>query len=290
MAEQKVTAKDIKRDIDGDLERANSDDSSSASSKGTLPDDILNHYALCASGKGIPSVTSFHLSPDLFKRCAGELRSRFYSYDYYPEAGLITIKMESPIHAFVSGEVAACIGEKIKQTARLLNATVNFRAWTATGLIKFIDGDMLKPDGGARYLTCTMPGIVLEVANSQKLCDAIHRANKYITKSNGRIKAVIVIDLTYQERGSCTVSVLRARPNPGYPSAYYPDEGAVDAIYQVDQLEFKTPQGQMVNPNSFIELNIQDVCSTYPSGTFRVYCHELSAIVDEGRIQEALGY
>ncbi|KAF9762813.1 hypothetical protein IL306_003329 [Fusarium sp. DS 682] len=100
-------------------------------------------------------------------------------------------------------------------------------------------------------------------------------------------------DMLYQDgyvnqRGSCTVSVLRGRSIPGHPSTNYPEEDKVEAVLQVDQLDFQTPLGQLVNANSFIELDIQDIYSAYPSATFRIYCHELSAMVEKARFQEAL--
>jgi hypothetical protein len=70
------------------------------------------------------------------------------------------------------------------------------------------------PDGQFRHSEANHPGIVLEVAYSQKAKDLPYLADEYILGSDGDIRAVIAIHLEYKETSNATLSIWEPRIVP----------------------------------------------------------------------------
>ena len=181
-------------------------------------------------------------------------------FDYTTEKQELVIRMPSAIHDVfanrTSYELGKCLvrledkhtGSSIARIAkgiglegtREIHLPYMHRLYQKTK-------DKKEPDGSLRYVRCRKPGLVIEVAWSQRALPLAEYAADYIRLSKGEIRTVIGIDLNniYREYAEgqdvaasaapATFSIWRAgaEDSDGYPTVIIPDNERNQASLEI---------------------------------------------------------
>ncbi|KAI4599652.1 hypothetical protein KJ359_001749, partial [Pestalotiopsis sp. 9143b] len=147
-------------------------------------------------------------------------------YDYDPEENCLTIRMPSPVHDFFATLLAQEITDFLRRVSARQDATGQFAASIFNGGSSRIvlqddlpSSDELpsrapklqrQPDAQFQHRDAAYPGVVLEISYSQNGNELDKLAWDYILSSNGDIRAVIGVDISYGGVHPSTVSLWRA--------------------------------------------------------------------------------
>ncbi|RYO76470.1 hypothetical protein DL766_010157 [Monosporascus sp. MC13-8B] len=146
-------------------------------------------------------------------------------FDYDPDIKVLDIRMPTPVHELVSTSLADEINEQLRCIAKQGGRAGEFAAQIVNaGSSRILLAEIVKdntplqrqPDAQFQNENAVYPGLVVEISYSQDGKDLDKLAWQYIQGSNGNIKAVIGIDISYGAKAS-TVSIWRP--------CYYREEG-----------------------------------------------------------------
>ncbi|KAH6714969.1 hypothetical protein BKA61DRAFT_344601 [Leptodontidium sp. MPI-SDFR-AT-0119] len=123
-------------------------------------------------------------------------------FDYFPYLRRFIIRMPRTVHEFFIAKVSQEIhAQLLRYQGPSEHYARNIQSTSDT--IKPSDpeyGRMHNPDWQFRHNKAQFPGVVVEVAYSQKSRDLPHLADSYILGSDGNINIVIGLDIEYQRK------------------------------------------------------------------------------------------
>jgi hypothetical protein len=137
-------------------------------------------------------------------------------YDYFPSTSRFILRMPTPIHESVIKSVIEELQHQLRSISLGDGQSAEFSKEVESDGSVTIDFEEPQfgshdPDGQFRHSEANYPGVVLEVAYSQKAKDLPYLADEYILGSDGDIRAVIGINLEYKETNKATLSVWEPR-------------------------------------------------------------------------------
>lgn len=207
-----ATAKRPVKDIDIDI--VDGDDSDHR-----LPDPLQRHKLLSET-RDVPEFAYFTLDREQYRKLYKKIERIFRRFDYEPKRSRLTIRMPSPSHDYFAtyfrdeickelNKIASSRSDEAKPFAGNVMSALGSRVFLAE---TDDENDPIKrePDIQFHYPGARYPGIVVEVSYSQDGKDLRRLAQDYILYSNGDIKLVIGIDLSYRGKPS-TVSLWRPK-------------------------------------------------------------------------------
>jgi hypothetical protein len=147
--------------------------------------------------------------------------------------------MPKPIHELLIESAVNEIKHHLKSISEGVGPSADFAEEVACEGSTTIEFDEREyghhdPDSQFRHTNAKYPGVILEVANSQKARLLPHLADDYILGSNGNIRAVICINLEYKQRGQASLSVWEPRIVPN--DIGEPELAAIQVV--IDQVLF----------------------------------------------------
>ncbi|KAF2425540.1 hypothetical protein EJ08DRAFT_736738 [Tothia fuscella] len=161
------------------------------------------------------------------------------------------------------GTFASKIGRAIKkQLHNLKKDQVEMRSFIEKirlqkGAMFFEEGGQKfrhEPDMSFRHQNALWPGIVIEVAYSQKRKSLVKLANNYILNSDGGIGVFVGIELIYAESKEAGISTWRLKLTPGKDG-----EPAVAEVFQELNNElFRDAEGNPISYSPGLKLPLND--------------------------------
>ncbi|EGU82011.1 hypothetical protein FOXB_07477 [Fusarium oxysporum f. sp. conglutinans Fo5176] len=215
--------------------------------------------------------------PDNTANSLKKIERIFRRFDYGPKRSRLTIRMPSPSHDYFAtyfrdeickelNKIASSRSDEAKPFAGNVISALGSRVFLAETddendpIKRELDIQFHYP--GARY-----PGIVVEVY-SQDGKDLRRLAQDYILYSNGDIKLVIGIDLSYRGKPS-TVSLWR-------PKFTESEDGLdLETFEHVHEMPFRSSDGDVLNPDQSLTIDIREFATdelseTWPTATINI--------------------
>lgn len=187
----------------------------------------------------------------------------FRRFDYDPNRGLLQLRMPSTIHDFFASTLGHDLMAQLKELGNKDGQAAAFASkirLAAGSKVILAEGDsesfkdiQRSPDMQLRHIHAEYPGVVIEVSYSQDGKKLRKLAQDYILYSNGDIKAVIGIDISYRSK-EAFVSLWRPK------ITYVEDEDIKDlAPDEVISYEmFRSPDGRACNDEKNLNLTLGD--------------------------------
>ena len=151
---------------------------------------------------------------------ASSIANPITRYDYNPIQSKFILRMPTTLHnTFISGLVT----EIEKTLERLADTEIEARPFIKgikllSGALNFLIGDddqqqniRHEPDIRFQHKDAAWPGVVIEVAYSQKRKSLVSLADNYILGSYGGISVVVGLDLDYTKSKEASISVWRLK-------------------------------------------------------------------------------
>ncbi|KAL4866876.1 hypothetical protein BDV12DRAFT_172191 [Aspergillus spectabilis] len=198
-------------------------------------------------------------------------------WDYDPKAGLLYVRMPTPVHDFFASSVAVEICKQLQCIANGEDAAGEFAGQIANGgssRIYLKEGDsneelaeskvflQRQPDAQFQYCGTAYPGVVLEVSYAQRGKNLRKLARDYILHSNGNIKVVIGIDINYREAQGETNRETNESTVSLWRPSYIHEEGEefdiLDVQQEIESQPFRAQDGSYVNQTQRIRLDLSD--------------------------------
>ncbi|KAK0704258.1 hypothetical protein B0T21DRAFT_377859 [Apiosordaria backusii] len=211
-------------------------------------------------------------------------------FDYDPDAGILDIRMPTPVHELVSTSLVNEITEQLRGIVEKGGRAGEFAAQIVNagssrillpGIAKDNTPLRREPDAQFQNRNAVYPGLVVEISYSQDRKNLDKMAWQYIQGSNGNIKAVIGIDIGYGAKAS-TVSLWRP--------CYYREEGdeleTLDVRREVKDELFRSSDGTPENQTANLQLTLGDFapdefCEGMESVTLLIPYMRLAEFVDQ---------
>ncbi|KAF2419687.1 hypothetical protein EJ08DRAFT_598800 [Tothia fuscella] len=176
-------------------------------------------------------------------------------YDYNRETSRLVVRMPSTIHEYLIESIKLSIHDQLEEIRRGSGMASDFAqkiypAGSATISLKQSKHD---PDASFQHDDARYPGVILEVAYSQKLKNLDRLAHTYLSGSHANVQAVVGINLPYG--GDCcrkaTLSVWRTR-------VVRTDTGKkLRVVKEPADEEFRDAQGNLAD-NCGLQLRLKD--------------------------------
>ncbi|KAA6408690.1 MAG: hypothetical protein FRX48_07772 [Lasallia pustulata] len=137
------------------------------------------------------------------------------NYDFFPSAGKFVIRMLTPIHKLLLTQVVREITRQLQTIALGDSPSPRFAQDIEYGASATIDSSKAgygrhDPDGQFQHFDTNLPGVVVEVAYSQKKRDLWRLADDYILGLDGSIPLVVGLNIEYRAKHA-TLSIWRPR-------------------------------------------------------------------------------
>ncbi|KAF8864914.1 hypothetical protein BDZ45DRAFT_497209 [Acephala macrosclerotiorum] len=174
-------------------------------------------------------------------------------YDYFPSTSRFILRMPTPIHESVIKSVTEELQHQLRSISSGDGQSAEFAKEVESDGSATIDFEESQfgshdPDGQFRHSEANYPGVVLEVAYSQKAKDLPYLADEYILGSDGDIRAAIGINLEYKET-KATLSIWEPRIVRNTVG-----EDELVAVQVVADQSFRDEKG---NPNESANIDLQ---------------------------------
>lgn len=181
---------------------------------------------------------------------AGSLTNSVSRYDYDPIQSKFVIRMLTTLHASF---VAWLVKEIEKKLERLADIEIGARPFIeginpVYGELKFLIGDedqqqtiKHEPDARFKHKDAAWPGIVIELAYSQKRKSLVDLADNYILGSDGNVNVMVGLDLDYKKSKQASISIWRMKNSTNEEGEV---EGEVEQVID-NQLTCTLPYGEV---------------------------------------------
>ena len=198
---------------------------------------------------GYISITNFG-EPSFSRKNTSNSPWLTIRYDYTHATRKFVIRMSSFVHDTMAAEIGGELLSDIKQIKRWTDPSKKgvvaiAERLIATGSSKITiplrnrRNDKKAPDASFQHRDCQFPGLVIEVAWSQRRLDLPDLANRYILGSNGEIRTVIGVNLNDIYKAQ----IKGAKATPTY----------APATFSVWQAERDDPASQRVTVRTSVQ-------------------------------------
>ncbi|RFU27241.1 hypothetical protein B7463_g9092, partial [Scytalidium lignicola] len=175
-------------------------------------------------------------------------------YYYFPSTSKFILRMPTSMQESIIKSVIDELQRQLKVISQGEGPSAEFAKEVESDGSATIDFDEPQygshnPDGQFRHSQANYPGVVLEVADSQKGKELASLADEYILGSDGDIRAVIGINLDYKEIGKATLSVWEPQIVPNHIGE--------DELVAVQVVADQIFRDEMANPNESTKISLQ---------------------------------
>ncbi|KAH8430043.1 uncharacterized protein LDX57_007714 [Aspergillus melleus] len=208
-------------------------------------------------------------------------------WEFDAKSEQLDVRMPTPVHDIFVTSIAGEIDNQLQRVVDVKGPASKFAAQIVSGgssriLLRtdtteddqLVDSDVClwrQPDAQFQHSLAAYPGVVLEVSYSQDGKNLQKLARDYIMHSNGNIKVVIGIDVTYEGKES-TLSLWRASYTPEEGEDYY----NLDVMQEVKSEIFRTRDGCPTNTTKSIRVCLADFGPDEISGEYEAVVISLS--------------
>lgn len=205
------------------------------------------------------------------------LERLFKRYDFDSIHGILTIRMPSAVHDFLSSSIGHEIKDRLDSISRggrsveptIATFAANIRSGASSSILLFEGDDVAPsspssssplrhdmercPDAQFHHRQAAYPGVVIEVSYTQSGKQVSKIAQDYILYSNGNIKVVLGVDIS-REGGEAGLSVWR----PQFTWSEEEQITVLEAQTCISNQLFRSADGSAVNETACLELKLSD--------------------------------